>query len=96
MRFLLLTSGLVLGISGAAFAQYTGPSADDNSTRGGAFTANTIQSILDDPKDDQDIVLEGVLIRQVGREMYVLSDGTAEINVEIGRASCRERVSSVV
>jgi len=55
-------------------AQYAGP-AD--------APAAQVSSILQDPKDDQNVVLQGHLLRQLGDEKYVFSDGTGEIVVEI-------------
>lgn len=83
MRILLLSSSLILGATGVAFAQYTGPSIteDQGVTDPGALAK--IQTILDNPIDGEDVVLEGFLVRKVGDEMYVLSDGVSEIHVEI-------------
>ncbi len=38
---------------------------------------------MKNPKDDQDVVLQGRLLRKTGDEKYVFSDGTGEIVVEI-------------
>lgn len=56
-------------------AQYTGP----NSTPQPA----TVADILKNPKDDADVTVQGLLLRKVGDEEYVFSDGTGEIVVEI-------------
>lgn len=56
-------------------AQYAGP----NSTPGLVKVAE----ILENPKDDQDVTVQGHLLRKVGDEEYVFSDGTGEIIVEI-------------
>lgn len=62
------------GLVFSAQAQYTGPS-DRN--------AATVESILQQPKDDQDVVIQGRLLRKTGNEKYLFSDGTGEIIVEI-------------
>lgn len=56
-------------------AQYVGPSAQ--------ITVSSIADILKNPVDDQPVMLRGLLIKQVGHDKYILSDGTGEIRVEI-------------
>lgn len=82
MRMVLLTSTLFLGTSGAGFAQYSGPSEAGGAGSDGYANAD-IQAILDNPQDDENVVLEGMLVRKIGDELYILSDGTSEIGVEI-------------
>lgn len=43
----------------------------------------SIVDILKSPIDDQEVVLRGVLLKKVGKEKYIFSDGTGEIRVEI-------------
>ncbi|MCP1632929.1 YgiW/YdeI family stress tolerance OB fold protein [Kerstersia gyiorum] len=57
-----------------AAAQYVGP--------GVAATPN-VRGILAQPQDDQWVSLKGHLLRKTGKERYVFSDGTGEIQVEI-------------
>ena len=83
MRKVLLSSSMVLGVSGFAFAEYTGPSVTEAPDSVDANTLSDIQAIRDNPIDGEDVVLEGFLVRKIGDEMYVLSDGSSEINVEI-------------
>lgn len=59
-----------------AYAQYVGPTQD-----GG--TQNTVAAILANPTDDQLVTLQGQLLRKIGKEKYIFSDGTAEIVAEI-------------
>lgn len=75
VRTLALAAAFAGVFSGAAHAQYTGPSD-------GAM-AQSVKAILDNPVDDQAVRLEGHILRMIGNEMYVFSDGTAEINAEI-------------
>lgn len=73
----MLAAAIVLASAGlglSAHAQYTGPSDRH---------AATVSSILEQPKDDQDVVVQGRLLRQTGHEKYLFSDGTGEIIVEI-------------
>lgn len=56
-------------------AQYVGPDSSSNMTK--------VAEILKNPKDDADVSLEGKLVRKLGDEEYVFSDGTGEIVVEI-------------
>ena len=82
MRTLMLTTGIIFGLSGAAFAQYSGPSETKDDSKD-AYETATIADIMADPKDGMHVTLEGMLVRKMSDEMYVLSDGTNEINVEI-------------
>lgn len=59
----------------AALAQYTGPSSTTQ--------YRSIADVLKNPVDDAAVTLEGHLIKQVGKEKYLFSDGTSEIRVEI-------------
>ncbi|MFT0850470.1 NirD/YgiW/YdeI family stress tolerance protein [Achromobacter sp. F4_2707] len=73
------TLAVALAVVGASWAfsaqaQYTGPA---NSP------AASVDAILKAPKDDQDVVLRGHLLRKTGNEKYVFSDGTGEIIAEI-------------
>ncbi|MGV8899399.1 MAG: YgiW/YdeI family stress tolerance OB fold protein [Burkholderiaceae bacterium] len=43
----------------------------------------SVASILKSPVDDQDVVLSGFLLKKVGKEKYIFSDGTNEIRLEI-------------
>ena len=61
-------------LSFPASAQYTGP-AD--------APASKVSAILENPKDDQDVVVQGRLLRKLGDEKYMFSDGSGEIVVEI-------------
>jgi len=73
----MLAAAVALAAAGLAFsanAQYTGPSDRH---------AATVSSILADPKDDQNVVVQGRLLRKTGDEKYLFSDGTGEIIVEI-------------
>lgn len=73
----MLAAALSIAAAGFVFpahAQYTGP-ADKH--------AATVSTILQQPKDDQDVVVQGRLLRKTGHEKYLFSDGTGEIIVEI-------------
>lgn len=69
-----------LAFGGATYAQYTGPS-----TTKPAATARyaNVAEILKNPLDDVRITLQGHLVRKIGKEKYLFSDGTGEIRVEI-------------
>lgn len=56
-------------------AQYVGPNGSSQLTK--------VADILQNPKDDADVTVQGHLLRKVGDEEYVFSDGTGEIIVEI-------------
>ncbi|WP_420177809.1 YgiW/YdeI family stress tolerance OB fold protein [Kerstersia gyiorum] len=55
-------------------AQYVGP---------GVAATPDVRAILAQPQDDQWVILKGHLLRKTGKERYVFSDGTGEIQVEI-------------
>lgn len=82
MRMLLLTTGVICGLSGAALAQYSGPS-EGRFHDGNTYRETSLGDIIANPEDGMHVTLEGTLIRKTGDEMYVFSDGTDEINVEI-------------
>lgn len=71
----ILAAGALLGPLPAQ-AQYTGPGATQ--TR-----ATTIGEILENPVDDQDVVLDGYLIMQLSDDDYLFGDGTDQIRVDI-------------
>lgn len=58
-----------------AAAQYLGPGAQG--------AANNVKAVLDNPVDDQYVVLRGNLTSQVTREKYMFTDGSGQIRVEI-------------
>ena len=64
----------------SAQAQYLGPNS---------HVANTISEVLKNSVDDQPVVLEGYLIKKVGKKKYLFSDGTGEIRVEIDQEKFR-------
>ena len=72
---IIFSSIIALGIPAAVQAQYVGPSTQKAPT--------TVADVLKNPVDDQNVVLRGHLIKKVGNEKYLFSDGTGEIRVEI-------------
>lgn len=76
-RFMLLLAALCLaGLTLTANAQYRGPMQGYKMT---------VADILRKPVDDQDVLLQGYLVRQVAHDQYIFSDGTGEIVAEIKR-----------
>jgi len=80
MKMLKLAVPVVaLGLSVMAMspvhANYTGPSSVNS--------GGSVAEILKNPVDDQRVFLKGYLIKKVGNEKYIFSDGTDEIRVEI-------------
>lgn len=74
---LALTAALLTGLSVPAWAEYVGPSERS--------PAASVAAILKNPVDDQRVTLQGHILREIGDELYVFSDGTGEINVDIDR-----------
>lgn len=75
-RLCLASMMLAGALAVPAYAQYTGP-AEESSAQ------NTIAAILANPTDDQQVTMQGHLLRKIGKEKYIFSDGTAEIVAEI-------------
>ncbi len=76
----LSLAALAICATSLAAAQYAGPS-----TTRPATIANyaSVADILKNPVDDAPVLLQGTLLRQVGKEKYIFTDGTGEIRVEI-------------
>lgn len=70
-----LTLVSALGFSSLAVAQYAGPQA--------VQPVLSVKQILEKPKDDQRVTLQGYLTKQISKEKYTFSDGTGEITVDI-------------
>lgn len=94
-RRALLAAGLIALGATAAFAQYTGP-VDGRKT---PEPLRTVAEIREHDKDDQPVVLTGVLAKKLGKEKFLFKDDTGEIRVEIdaedfppGEVSERTRV----
>lgn len=73
-RHLLACVALAGVCSLPAYAQYSGPSE---------IGAATVADILKNPVDDQDVQIQGHLLRQTSHDKYIFSDGTGEIVAEI-------------
>ena len=67
----------IAGISTAVQAEYVGP------VTAKAKPALSVAEVLKNPVDNQAVLLSGVLMKKVGNEKYLFSDGTGEIRVEI-------------
>lgn len=63
------------GYASIASAQYVGPTTQ--------VTMTSIAEILKQPLDDQPVVLRGFIVKKVGNEKYLFSDGKSEIRVDI-------------
>lgn len=83
MRRVIFASVMILGMTGTAFAQYSGLSESKGSKGEDLYTQTTIKAVIDNPNDGDRVSVEGMLIQKLGDEMYLLSDGTSEINIEI-------------
>lgn len=75
VRLLSAASLAVCVMLSPVSAQYVGPSSGSN--------AKSVADILKDPVDDQDVTVQGYLLRKQGDEKYIFSDGTGEIVAEI-------------
>ncbi len=80
MRFYRSIAVLTLALAAAlihpeASAQFTGP--------GSRSSAVSVAEILKNPLDNQRVVLRGKILRRLGGDKYIFSDGSAEIIVDI-------------
>ena len=71
---LLVASGVMCAAS-TAQAQYTGPSQ--------AVSYKNVAEILKNPVDDTRVTLRGKIINRISNDMYLFTDGTGTIKVEI-------------
>ena len=72
--------------SSPALAQFSGPSqytAPSQYTGPSEIGQTTVAEILQRPVDDQDVQLQGHILRQMSHKYYIFSDGTGEIVAEI-------------
>lgn len=97
MRHVFLAAVLV-GASGTLLAQgqveppiahdhpagQEGPQPESSRLETAAATrVHTVKEVLASPKDDQDVVLRGRIVRHVKGDDYIFADATGEIEVEI-------------
>lgn len=75
-RYLLVSAVVAGTFVFPAYAQYSGPSE---------IKQPTVAEILENPTDDQDVQVQGHLLRQIAHKKFIFSDGTGEIVVEIER-----------
>src|SRR5690606_22600804 len=83
----VLSSVVYAGVfSSPALAQFSGPSqytAPSQYTGPSEIGQTTVAEILKNPVDDQDVQLQGHILRQTSYKYYIFSDGTGEIVAEI-------------
>lgn len=72
---IVLLAANALTLSANSMAEYIGPAAQ--------VVATAVKAILANPVDDQQVVARGHILRQVSKDKYIFSDGTAEIRVDI-------------
>jgi len=84
MKIVTLSAVAALAVTGAfagaTLAQYTGPSA---SKPAATVRYANVAEILKNPVEDVRVRLQGQLVRKIGNEKYLFSDGTGEIRVDI-------------
>jgi uncharacterized protein (TIGR00156 family) len=73
--FATLATVASVALATEAAAQYVGPSNTPS--------YNSVRDVLKNPVDDMEVVLEGTLLKRMGKSKYMFSDGVAEIRVEI-------------
>lgn len=69
---------------GMVAAQWTGASdAAAPSSGASRYATTTVAEIKASPQDDMKVVLTGTIVRKLGHEKYLFTDGTGQIEVEI-------------
>ena len=78
MKYIALLTAAVFALAPApvAHAKYTGPGADNPAP-------SNIAEVLENGQDDQNVILRGHLIEQVGKEKYIFADDSGKIRVDI-------------
>lgn len=71
---LLASAVVAVTFAMPVYAQYSGPSG---------IGQTTVAEILKSPVYDQDVQIQGHLLRQTGHDKFIFSDGTGEIVAEI-------------
>lgn len=64
-------------VAAPAFAQFTGPGAQPLIT--------SLKAVLENPVDDQKVILRGKIVQQLSDEKYTFASDGQEIRVEIDR-----------
>lgn len=85
MKTSLLEAGLLcagLAFASSSHADYAGP--------GNQPAPTSIAAILKSPVEDQSIVLQGALLKKLGKEMYLFSDGHDSIKAEVDDKDLRD------
>jgi uncharacterized protein (TIGR00156 family) len=89
MKAACLAFMAMLGVSGNALAQYTGPSDGKKVIPGSAKKAphkvalTTVRALMATGKDDTEVSLEGRIVRHIGGDKYNFADSTGDIELEI-------------
>ena len=74
LSIVAFASAVAFMVSLSSHAQYSGPAA---------VPVTSVEEILQRPVDDQEVQLQGHILRQISAKKYIFSDGTAEIVAEI-------------
>ncbi|GGE75803.1 YgiW/YdeI family stress tolerance OB fold protein [Massilia psychrophila] len=89
MKAAALALTALLGVSGSALAQYTGPSDGKKVIPGSAkkvprnVAPTTVRALTASGKDDTEVSLQGRIVRHIGGDHYRFTDGTGEIDLDI-------------
>lgn len=70
----LAIATIAVGAAGQAAAQYTGPNS---------VPVTTVKQLLDQGKDEQQVVLRGNIVSHDGGDRYTFRDATGRMKVEI-------------
>lgn len=74
----VLAIGLALAAT-TAYAQYVGPSDT------GAVSVSTVRDLLANGKDDQQVAVQGMIVKHNKSDKFQFSDGTGNMTVEIDK-----------
>lgn len=73
ISIIAITTGLAF--STITVAEYTGPGANSAETN--------LANIVKNPVDDQEVRLEGHIVKKIGKERYLFSDGSNQVEIEL-------------
>lgn len=72
MKNAMIIAGL-MAVASISHAQYAGPT----------IAPTTVKTILDNGKNDEQVILQGRIVRHTGGESYRFADNTGEMEIEI-------------
>ncbi|NEN75182.1 NirD/YgiW/YdeI family stress tolerance protein [Pelistega sp. NLN82] len=85
-KLTILATILAASVGTTAFAQQGGFQATTPNNQNAGFTGQQAVSKVSEAsqwRDDQYVVLQGKIVKQIGKDDFIFSDGTGEIEIEV-------------